>query len=116
MKILSEGSEPLNPDFQLPDLAEAVGSNTAYVSRAINSTGKNFKTLLMERRVREACRLLDDPAYKDNFSIEGIARQSGFKSRSTFSTAFKNVVGLSPSEYRGASQRFADRQDKAESR
>ncbi len=114
MKILNEGSEPLDPDFQLPDLAEAVGSNTAYVSRAINGTGKNFKTILMERRVREACRLLDDPKVKSSLSIEGIARQSGFKSRSTFSTAFKTLVGLSPSEYRDASRRNAGRQEKAE--
>ena len=40
-----------------------------------------------------------DDDYK-NYSLEGIAQESGFKSKSTFNTLFKKMNGITPSEYR----------------
>lgn len=34
-----------------------------------------------------------------SFTLEGLAKESGFSSRSTFSVAFKKFTGLSPSQY-----------------
>ena len=34
-------------------------------------------------------------------SIEGVGREVGFNSRTTFLKAFKKNVGMNPSEYRG---------------
>ena len=60
-----------------------------------------FPALLAETRVREAMRRLDgsDTQYA-NLTIEAIGESVGFKSRSTFSTAFKRVTGLTPNDYR----------------
>lgn len=109
-EILSDCGVICNPGFQMSSLCDAVGSNPSYVSRAINSHyGKNFKTLLTELRIKEACRRLDNPSESDRYTIETISNEVGFKSRAAFSTAFKNVTGLSPSEYRNAAKRYAPR-------
>ncbi len=89
-----------NPDFSLQMLADMVGSNTTYVSRVINNTyHKNFKTLLNERRVREACRKLKDPGHCANFTIQTIYEEVGYKTASSFIRAFKKMYNMTPSEY-----------------
>ena len=56
-EVLNNVSSISDPDFSLQKLAEAVGSNTKYVSQVINEYyNKNFKTLLNEYRLREATR------------------------------------------------------------
>lgn len=108
MEVVENDPVVLSPDFQMSQLADLVGSNTSYVSHAINSlTGKSFKSLLSERRVREACRLMSDPEAMKRYSIEGIAQAVGFKSRAAFSVAFKNVTGLSPTEFRNVAKKRA---------
>lgn len=89
-----------NPDFNLNMLARMVNSNTKYVSSAINETyGKNFKAFLNGYRIREACRRLVDDAYA-NLTISAIAESVGFTSANGFVTAFKRVVGVTPSAYK----------------
>lgn len=89
-----------NPDFNLNMLARMVNSNTKYVSSAINETyGKNFKAFLNGYRIREACRRLVDDAYT-NLTISAIAESVGFTSANGFVTAFKRVVGVTPSAYK----------------
>lgn len=107
-EVLLESDAVFDPDFQMQKLCELVGSNSTYVSHAINAgLGKSFKTLVTERRVAEACRLLDDEKAAAAFTVESIGRQVGFNSRVTFTRAFKSVTGISPSEYRDAAQRYS---------
>lgn len=106
--VLLESDEVFDPDFQMSRLCDLVGSNYTYVSHAINTElGKNFKTLVTERRIREACRLLDDGKTGNALTMEGIGRQAGFKSRVTFTRVFKSVVGITPSEYRDAAMKYS---------
>lgn len=87
-------------DFSSKQLAEMVGSNTTYVSQAINEKyGVSFSTLLGNSRVRLVCRRATESNQYDNLTIEGIANSVGFKSRTAFLNAFKREVGLTPSEY-----------------
>lgn len=105
-KVLSESQEIFNPDFQMTTLCAMVGSNITYVSRAVNTYyGKPFKIVLAERRIREACRRLDIPADNASLTIEAICHDVGFRSRTAFSAAFKNITGLTPTEYRKAAAR-----------
>lgn len=104
--IINCSDEVFDPEFSLDRLCEILDSNTSYVSRAINiGFGKPFKTLLSERRVFEACCLIDNDSSGKNFSIEGIGLHVGYKSRVTFTRAFKSVTGLTPSAYKKASRR-----------
>ncbi len=88
-------------DFSVDRLARLVESNSKYVSQVINEAyGKNFNTLLGEKRVQQACARLSDTDSYGNVTIEAIASGLGFKSRSNFVTVFKRVTGLTPSEYK----------------
>ncbi len=89
-----------NPDFSLQMLAEMVESNTTYVSRIINTSyQKNFKTLLNERRIREACHKLATPEVYQNYTMQAIYETVGYKNATSFIRAFKKVYGMTPSEY-----------------
>lgn len=86
-------------DFSLAVLAELCGSNTRYVSAAINDgLGMSFPNLLNRYRVNEARRLFLNPAYSQ-YTLEAIIEHLGYKSRSSFSKTFKKITGLSPSEF-----------------
>lgn len=106
-EIMDRSDEVFDPDFQMVRLCSLVGSNSTYVSKALNAHyGKPFKSVLAERRVKAACRQLDDPERNATLTIEAICHDVGFKSRGAFSVAFKNVVGITPTEYRKAAQRY----------
>ncbi len=94
-----------NPDFSLATLAQIVGSNTNYVSQAINTSfNKNFRTLLNEHRIKEAMRRMKDNTEYSNYSIQGISESVGFKSASNFIAAFKKMTGMTPSLYQKISK------------
>lgn len=87
-------------DFNLNMLADMVGTNTKYVSWVINDTyGKNFKTLLNEYRIREACRRMADREHYANVTIQTIYEELGYSSAAGFINAFRNVNGMTPSAF-----------------
>jgi AraC-like DNA-binding protein len=60
---------------------------------------QNFNSLLNHFRVEEAARKLGDPEF-DHFTIEAIAKESGFGSRSSFYQVFEIFKGIKPNIYR----------------
>ena len=98
--IMEDVSVISNSDFNLSTLADMVSSNTKYVSWIINKTyNKNFKTLLNEYRIREACRRLTDREHYGNMTIQAIYEELGYNSAASFIQAFKKVNGMTPSVY-----------------
>ena len=98
--ILEDVAVISNSDFNLSMLAEKAGSNTKYVSSIINDVyGKNFKTVLNEYRIREACRRLTDKDRYGNMTIQAIYEELGYNSAASFIQAFKKVNGMTPSVY-----------------
>jgi tetratricopeptide (TPR) repeat protein/AraC-like DNA-binding protein len=90
----------LREDLNINEVAKDLDTNAHYISEVINKKmNNNFNGLINEYRVKESCRLLSNPA-NDNLTIESIARQSGFKSKSVFNQAFKSVTGLTPSYFK----------------
>ena len=94
--------EIFSPDFNSTRLATLCDTNTRYISAALSETeAGNFPSLLAQFRVREAMRRLDDTEGKySSLTLEAIGEGVGFKTRSTFSTTFKKVTGLTPKQYR----------------
>jgi AraC-like DNA-binding protein/Tfp pilus assembly protein PilF len=85
--------------FTIDKLAELAQSNQTYVSQVINNTlKKNFRSFLNSYRVREAQRIFTAPDAA-KYTIEAVALRVGFKSRSAFRDAFKEITGVSPTFY-----------------
>lgn len=81
-------------------VAEIIGEDFRAISASLSiTTGESFLTLLGRLRVREACRLLNDPKFAE-WSAEEIGLRSGFASRQAFYLAFKRIVGMTPKKYR----------------
>jgi AraC-like DNA-binding protein len=84
----------------LEKLAKKIQSNRTYLSDAINSYyQKSFSQWLNELRVYESKKMLASSDF-DHYSIEGIAKDVGFASISTFNANFKKITGITPSYFR----------------
>ena len=89
----------LNGDLTLTNLAEQLAFNPNQLSQILNEGfGENFYRFVNRYRVEESKRLLLDPAF-EHYNILGIAFQAGFSTKSTFNKTFKELTGLSPSEF-----------------
>ena len=90
----------LDSDLTLPKLAQDLNVSTHHLSQVINEMhDKNFFNFINKYRVEEVKRKIQDPKYQ-NYSLLGIAFESGFNSKSAFNRVFKNVTGTTPSRYR----------------
>jgi putative phenazine biosynthesis phzC/phzF protein len=99
-QVMEQTEVIIQPDFTVEKLAQNISTGQKYVSQVINETFEcNFNTLLGRYRIREACRRFNDPQRYGSYTIESIARDLGFKSRSNFATTFKKHTGLNPSEH-----------------
>lgn len=101
MRVMNDPAEICAPDFSLTRLAELTGWKRNYVSQVINEViCKNFTNFLSEQRVKEACRRMSENRDEyGRYTIEAIALSVGFKSRTNFAAVFKNITGLTPSQY-----------------
>ena len=83
--------------LDLPEAAEAVGSNPSYLSRTMKQElGMSFKDFVTNLRITHAIHLM----HTTDLSINQIADRVGYSNQHYFSAAFKNVQGISPSDYR----------------
>lgn len=88
-----------DPNLSIVYVAEVMGTNRTYLSKAINSIiKKSFSDIISEYRVRHAIAMLSECS--NQMPIKDIYTESGFNSRTAFYTAFKNETGMSPTEYR----------------
>lgn len=87
-----------NPKITAPEVAAFLGMAPHTFSAVLNAGGTKFTDMVNLHRVKYVIAQLDKGS-NENMSIEGIATEAGFASRSTFYTAFKKITGLTPSEY-----------------
>ncbi len=86
-------------DLSAAMLARELGTNTAYLSRALNEgLGQSFNECINRMRVSEVERRLRDRS--DDVELLTIALDSGFRSKASFNRAFKAYTQQTPSEYR----------------
>ena len=81
------------------DVANALGYHPVYICSVFKKvTGKNLHHTIFEERIRLSCKWLTQTTR----SIEDIAFDTGFSSRSHFCTVFKAYTGVSPLKYRNS--------------
>jgi AraC-like DNA-binding protein len=99
-RIMHEEELFTDTKLSIDDVAQRLGINSKYLSQSINEAYKrNFYIYVNELRVEKAKNYLRTESHA-TFSIEGIARQVGFQSKSSFYIAFKRITGLTPSAFR----------------
>ena len=80
----------------LSDVATHVSLSESYLSRKFKQkTGHNFQVYLRRKRLSAATNLLLDP----NLSVTDCAARVGFADRAYFAKVFKEVVGVTPSQF-----------------
>ncbi|HCC70170.1 MAG TPA: hypothetical protein DEQ09_03335 [Bacteroidales bacterium] len=89
----------LDRNLTIYDLSLQTGISRHHITQVLNNLhGRNFFTFINEYRVKEVISRMKDPANK-NFTILAIAYDSGFNSKSTFNTIFKNITHHTPTQY-----------------
>ncbi|MDR2499288.1 MAG: helix-turn-helix domain-containing protein [Tannerellaceae bacterium] len=94
-----ENEKPyLDPNFSISQLSIRLKSNNSYMSKAIklkrNMSFTSFVNTYRVERVKEMIR-----NSRDMYTIEYIYTSAGFANQSTFNKAFKQLEGVTPSEY-----------------
>ena len=86
----------------LSGLAKSINESSHHVSQVINEKlNQSFFEMLASYRVEEAKAILKTELGK-KLTIEEIAEQVGYNSKSAFNTAFKKITSQTPSEFRDA--------------
>ena len=88
----------LDPDLRREDLQKTLYISRATLSVLIRESGEDtYNNYINRLRVSHSVKLMQENAL---FSVDAIAKQSGFKSRSTFYAAFQRRFGMSPTQYK----------------
>lgn len=86
------------------ELAERLHTNTTYIVEVIKqfADGMTVSGFINSYRLRYAGKLL---AERPDLSVDAIAEEAGFTSRSTYYRQFRDYYGMSPNEYRSISRK-----------
>lgn len=96
-KMVCDNQWYLESKFSLQQMASRLATNENYVSKAINiGLQKNFNRMVNEARVKHAQELLNQDHCQ---SILSVAYDSGFSAKASFNRAFKDIIGMTPTQY-----------------
>ncbi len=99
LAYLSENEPFLNPDLSLRELATQIEVHPNQLSWLLNNNfGKNYNEFINKYRI-EAFKLNAKAPNKAHLTIEGLAYESGFNSKTVFNTYFKKATGLTPKQF-----------------
>jgi len=91
-----------DPNFDLDNVAGALGLSRRYVQKLLEGTGKSFTEHLTGRRLEHAFAMLTDPQHL-HLAIIDIAFAVGFSDVSHFNRMFRRRFGETPSGVRAVS-------------
>lgn len=110
LRVMQKEKPFLNPALDLNMLARYTGTNRTMLSTSLNrETGMNFSNWLAEYRVNfliEQLPLLADKSMNKLFQL------AGFSSRTSFFRQFRQVTGMTPSQYLALQTKKSREQDK----
>ncbi len=88
--------EMANPELTVEQLASDVGLSRVHLHRKLKAlTNQSPRDFIRNTRLRQAARLLRE---KD-LSVAEVADLTGFSNAGSFTTSFKRLFGVTPSEY-----------------
>ena len=87
----------MEDDLSLDEMAQSVGLSTAHFARMFRkSTGETPHQFVLRQKIERAKVMLRSP----NARILDVAITCGFKTQQHFAQVFRDVCGISPTEYR----------------
>ena len=85
-----------NPDFSVEMITDEVGISRAHLHRKLKElTNQSARNFIRNIRLKKAAELLKDK----KFNIAEVAELTGFAHTTYFSMAFKDLFGMSPTDY-----------------
>lgn len=101
LELLMSTERPyLNPDLNLASLADELAVSAKVLSLVINETkAKSYSDYINDYRIEHVKSQLMNPEAKQH-SLLDIAFDAGFNSKATFNRVFKQLTGLTPSQFR----------------
>ena len=86
----------LQHDLTLQQLAQAIGTNRSYLSQYFSRQGITYNTYINNLRINHfISRYQEVASTQQPFTVQQLASDSGYRSYSTFSLAFKQRMGQS---------------------
>lgn len=100
-RILDHFEARLTEDIRLADLANDTGLSECYLARTFRAaTGMTLHAALVERRIARARSLIEVASRRGaRPSLADVAAATGFSSHAHMTTAFRRVLGITPSEW-----------------
>ena len=90
-------SDYINPNISINELADSIGVSDTYFRRIFEKcVGEKPLNYLNRLRIDHARELLQSGFY----NVESVAEMCGFRDPKYFSTVFRRIRGISPSEYK----------------
>jgi AraC-like DNA-binding protein len=90
----------LQHDLTVVQLAAAAGTNRSYLSQYFSSQGTTYNAYINNLRINHFISLYHEAvASQSPFTVHQLANDSGYRSYSTFSLAFKQRMGQSVTEW-----------------
>ena len=89
----------LDTDLNQSEIAEKFNISSGYISQLINTNSdQNFNNYINALRIEASKKMLLENQFQ-NYTIESIGLECGFKSKSNFYMAFKKFTNQTPSAY-----------------
>lgn len=87
-----------NPDLDEPTLASIMCSNKSYISECIRRYSKqsNFSSWIANYRINHAIQCIDE---NPDIAVKSLYIEVGFKNHTSFTRHFKNIVGMTATQY-----------------
>ena len=102
-RLFKEEKIYTQPGLSVDDVAKALNTNRNYLSTAINECyQKRFPEFVNTFRIDDAIEMLKEQGEGGNYAhytIQAIGEEVGFIGKNSFNSAFKQMVGVAPSEY-----------------
>lgn len=94
----------LNPNLYKRDVADRLGINVNYVTKAISTYYNcNFSDYVNEFRVRYAMTLFRQ---NSDYRVNEVSSKCGFNNPTNFNRAFRHFTGVAPGEWKAISQQM----------
>lgn len=100
INVIADQKKYRDKNYSAKKLAEDLGTNTRYISAAVNVTfNMNYSSFVNRYRIAEAMKLLGEARNK-SLNMEDISDMVGFSNRQSFYAAFYRINHCTPREYK----------------